>query len=236
MSNVIGMKNILRLQEKHSFRLVHTSSSEVYGDYDGVMSEDVMDKYEVRQMNDYAITKWVNEMQIMNSAQMYETKSVRVRLFNAYGPGEKYSPYRSAICLFIYRVLHNIPYTVYLNHHRTSIYITDMTSTLSNICDNYKPGEVYNIGGTEYHDMKTCSDLILKYLEEDDSLVTYEESEGFTTKDKKIDVSKAVKDLGHDPKITLAEGIPLTIDWMRKVYSIDEGIDTSAARFVTIKK
>ena len=221
MTNVVGMKNILRLQERCGFHLIHTSSSEVYGDYEGVMTEDVMDKYEVRQMNDYAITKWVNEMQIMNSALMHETKSVRVRLFNTYGPGERYSPYRSVICLFAYRALHNIPYTVYLNHHRTSTYILDMTATLANIADNFKPGEVYNIGGTDYHDIKTCSDLILKYVKKDDSIVTYKESEEFTTKDKKVDVSKAIRDLGHNPKVTLVEGIPLTIEWMKREYDID---------------
>ncbi|MCL0035148.1 NAD(P)-dependent oxidoreductase [Thermodesulfovibrionales bacterium] len=221
MTNAVGMKNILRLQEKHGFRLIHTSSSEVYGDYDGVMSEDVMDNHEIRQMNDYAITKWVNEMQIMNSEKMHATESVRIRLFNTYGPGEKYSSYRSVICLFTYRALHDIPYTVYLDHHRTSTYITDMVATLSNIVDNFKPGEVYNIGGTDYHDIKTYSNLILKYLGKDDSLVTYKEGEQFTTKNKKVDVSKAIRDLAHSPKITIEKGIPLTIEWMKKEYSID---------------
>ena len=221
MTNAVGMKNVIRLQEKHGFRLIHTSSSEVYGDYEGVMSEDVMDKHEIRQMNDYAITKWVNEMQIMNSAQMYGTKSVRVRLFNTYGPGEKYSSYRSVICLFAYRALHNIPYTVYLNHRRTSTYITDMVATLSNIVNNFKPGEVYNIGGTECHDIKLCSDLILKYLNKSDSLVTYKQSENFTTKDKEVDVTKALRDLKHSPKVVLEQGIPLTVEWMKGEYKND---------------
>ncbi|HQE19325.1 MAG TPA: NAD(P)-dependent oxidoreductase, partial [Aggregatilineales bacterium] len=34
-SNAIGTKNILRMQEKYGFRMVFTSSSEVYGDYEG---------------------------------------------------------------------------------------------------------------------------------------------------------------------------------------------------------
>ena len=42
---------------------------------------------EVRQMNDYALSKWVNEQQMLNSATQFDTKSVRVRLFNTYGPG-----------------------------------------------------------------------------------------------------------------------------------------------------
>src|SRR6185437_8995802 len=133
VSNVVGTKNMLRLQERHKFRLIHFSSSEVYGDYEGEMREDVMDKFEIRQLNDYALTKWVNEQQIMNSASMHGTQSVRVRLFNTYGPGEHYSTYRSVICLFIYAALHDRPYKVYLGHHRTSSYVTDTCDTLANI-------------------------------------------------------------------------------------------------------
>ena len=219
-TNVIGTKHLIRLQERDRFRMIFFSSSEVYGDYDGVMKEDVMDKLEIKQLNDYAMTKWVGEMQVLNSAAMFGTETVRVRLFNTFGPGEYYSPYRSVICLFVYRALHNIPYTVYLDHHRTSTYVTDTVYTLANIVDNFKPGEVYNIGGTEYHDIKTLSDTILDYLGKDDSLVTYKEAEGFTTKDKKIDVAKAIQDLKHNPKVPLSEGIPLTIEWMKSVYGI----------------
>ena len=219
MSNVVGTKNMIRMQEKHGFRLIHFSSSEVYGDYDGVMTEDVMDRHEIRQLNDYALSKWVNEQQIMNSAAMYGTESVRVRLFNTYGPGEYYSPYRSVICVFIYRALHDLPYKVYLGHHRTSSYVTDTCETVANIVDTFKPGEVYNIGGTEYHDIKTLSDIILRYLNKrDDGLVEYLPAEPFTTKDKCISIDKAVRDLNHAPKVSLAAGIPKTIDWMRDVY------------------
>jgi dTDP-glucose 4,6-dehydratase len=219
-TNAIGTKNILRMQEREGFRVVYFSSSEVYGDWDGLMLETVMDEHEIRQLNDYAITKWVNEMQVQNSAAMAGTESVRVRLFNTYGPGEYYSPYRSVICLFCYRALHDIPYTVYTGHTRTSTYITDMAETLSRIAERFKPGEVYNIGGLDYHDIKTVSDIILGHLGKSDrDLVTYVEAEPFTTKDKQVDCSKAVRDLGHSPKVPLEEGVPATLEWMKQVYA-----------------
>ena len=155
-------------------RMIFTSSSEVYGDYRGVMSEDVMDKVAIRQMNDYAMTKRVNEMQILNSADRFGTETVRVRLFNAYGPGEYYSEYRSAICVFIYKALHDLPYTVYTKHKRTSSYIDDTVRTLANIVANFKLGEVHNIAGNELHDMKRVSDIILSYLGKSDSLVEHQ--------------------------------------------------------------
>lgn len=217
-SNAVGMKNVLRCQEKYGFRMVFTSSSEIYGDWSDVMAEDVPMQNHIRQLNDYAITKWVNEMQIMNSAERYGTETVRVRLFNTYGPGEPFSEYRSVICQFIYKALHDLPYPVYLNHHRSSTYITDTARTLANITENFKPGEVYNIAGDEYHDIKTLSDMILDYIGKDDSLVEYIDHEAHNTRDKKSDNAKAKRDLDHQVTVGLEEGIPNTIEWQKKVY------------------
>lgn len=217
-TNVVGTKNLIRLQEDRGFRMVFFSSSEVYGDWDGVMSEDVMDKRAIRQLNDYAMTKWVNEQQIMNSAEEHSTETVRVRLFNTYGPGEFYSPYRSVICQFIYSALMALPYLVYLEHTRTSTYVTDTVRTLANILDNFKPGEVYNVGGTQVHSIKFLSDFILQYLGLSDKQVRYFDSEPFTTRHKVVDCQKAIRDLDHKCLVSLEDGLAKTIEWMKGVY------------------
>jgi len=219
-ANVTGTKNIIRLQEKRRFRIIFFSSAEVYGDYGGVMSEDVMDKIPIKEMNDYAMSKWVGELQVLNSAAMFGTETVRVRPVNAYGPHEHYSPYRGVIPTFIYKALKDDPYTVYLGHKRIFDYIEDTCCTFANIVDNFKPGEVYNVGSKEEweHDIKYVSDLILKCLGKDDSKVVYKEAEPFTTRVKHIDFTKARRDLSHDPRIPLEEGIPKTIKWIKQVY------------------
>ncbi|MEN6328245.1 MAG: NAD(P)-dependent oxidoreductase [Syntrophomonas sp.] len=218
LSNVVGTKNMLRMQHKYGFKMIFTSSSEVYGDYDGRMFENIMDEIEIKQLNDYAISKWVNELQIINAQKMFGNKVVRVRLFNTYGPGEFYTPYRSAISIFAYHAIKDLPYTVYLNHQRSSVFIDDCCTALANIIDSFKPGEVYNIAGTELHSMKDISDMILKYLHKNDQRVIYADQEKFTTAVKLPDSSKAIQDLNYDPVISLQEGIPRTIEWMRKYY------------------
>jgi len=219
-TNVIGNKHLIRLQEKHRFRVIFFSSSEVYGDWDGVMREDVMDQHEVRQLNDYAMTKWIGELQYLNAQTMAGTETVRVRLFNTYGPGEFYSAYRSALCIFMYRALHRAPFTVYRGHTRTSSYVDDTVRTLANIMDNFIPGEVYNIAGTEEHTMEDAARIILERTGVPESLVTYRGPEPFTTRFKKVDVAKSIRDLRHAPQISLERGIPLTIDWMRQAYGL----------------
>jgi dTDP-glucose 4,6-dehydratase len=217
-TNVIGTKNVIRWQETSRFRLIFFSSSEVYGDYSGEMSEEVMDRVEVKQLNDYAMTKWVGEMQVLNSEAQYRTETVRVRLFNTYGPGEYYSPYRSVNCVFCYRSIHGLPFTVYRGHHRTSTYIDDTVHALANIVDNFVPGEVYNLSGDEYHDIETLAAYVLATSGADPNIARFADSEPMTTKDKKVNNSRAKRDLGLQTTVRLEEGVRRTVAWMRSVY------------------
>ena len=219
-TNAIGTKNVIRLQERLKFRLIHFSSSEVYGDWPELMVESVMDEYEIKQLNDYAMTKWVNEMQIRNSAAQYGTESVVVRLFNTYGPGEYYSPYRSVNCRFLYCALRGLPWTVFRGHSRTSTYLADTVRTVANIADNFKAGETYNIGGVDLHSIEELSEVVLQVTGASPALVTHRESEILTTKFKRVDTSKSVSDLDHKNSYSLADGMRLTADWMRRVYNL----------------
>jgi dTDP-glucose 4,6-dehydratase len=217
-TNVVGTKNVIRLQERMKFRLIHFSSSEVYGDWPDLMVESVMDEHEIKQMNDYAMTKWVNEMQIRNSYAQFGTESVVVRLFNTYGPGEYYSPYRSVNCRFLYCALKGLPWVVFRGHERTSTFLADTVRTLANITANFRPGETYNIGGNAVHTIEELSDTILRVTGADPRLVEYRDSETLTTKSKRVDVSKSVRDLKHTNSYSLEEGLRITTDWMRSVY------------------
>ncbi|HEY4285029.1 MAG TPA: NAD(P)-dependent oxidoreductase, partial [Chthoniobacterales bacterium] len=210
----------IRLQERSKFRLVHFSSSEVYGDWPAIMIESVMDQHEVKQLNDYAMSKWVNEMQIRNSAAQYQSESVVVRLFNTYGPGEYYSPYRSVNCRFLYCALMGLPWVVFRGHSRTSTFLADTVRTLANIIDNFKPGETYNIGGDSEHTIEALSETILKVTGADPKLVEYRDSEILTTKQKHVDTAKSVRDLNHKNSYSLEQGLRQTADWMRNVYTV----------------
>src|SRR2546430_5229803 len=59
-TNAIGTKNVLRLQERLGFRMVFASSSEIYGEYGGLMSESVPAPVPIQPLNAYAIPKRVD--------------------------------------------------------------------------------------------------------------------------------------------------------------------------------
>ena len=161
-TNVIGTRNILELQRRRGFKLIFASSSEIYGDrHEDILHEDIPLQQSIIQHNDYATTKWVNEVQIMNFEKRYESPIVRLRFFNAYGPGEYYHNYRSVVCLFCYRALHDLPYTVYKDYHRVFMYIDDFIPTLANVCENFTAGRGLQHRRDRVRSVEHMSNLLL---------------------------------------------------------------------------
>lgn len=221
-TNVIGSRHVFEECAVRQIPLVFFSSSEIYGESpQPVMRESDPENFPLRHHNDYAMSKWVNEQQIMNLEREEGLQCVRVRLFNAYGPGEHYHDYRSVVCLFCYRALTGEPYSVYDGYHRVFMYIDDAAATLANIAERFTPGRVYNIGGTEYRPVSDVSDIIEGTLgTEFKSPVLKLGKDGHNTVNKRPDIGLAESELGHAPTVTLEDGIPKTLAWLRDVYGL----------------
>lgn len=228
-SNVIGTKNLIRVLEgmdyDSSIKTVFFSSSEVYGSLtteDGLLHEDDINKFPIHLVNDYAISKHVNEMQIKNTLQENpHIKLSTVRLFNAYGPNEWYHSYRSVVCLFCYRMLHDLPITLYKDYYRVFMYIDDLINTLSNYTSidwNTVDRKVINIGGEEYTSVERMYEIIKHNLPNSNSKVNLLEKDSHNTVAKRPDITIAKKLLNHNPSVGLNVGIPKTLEWMKKVY------------------
>lgn len=218
-TNAVGTKNIIRLQERLGFKMVFFSSSEVYGDWDGVMSEGVTEENPIHLLNDYALSKRVNEEQIRNSAVSDNTETVIVRLFNTYGPGEYYTPYRSVNCRFAYAAIMGLPVRVFRGHTRSSTYLQDVVSALANLPENFIPGRTYNLGKPERHTIEELAETTWRAVGASNDLIEYvEHSERLTTRDKIVDSSLAQREIGFNPETSLAEGVDATVAWLRSVY------------------
>jgi dTDP-glucose 4,6-dehydratase len=221
-TNAVGTKHILRLQRDHEFRLIHFSSAEVYGDRGGELYEEITEEESIHLLNDYAISKRANEMQVKNAIEKFGTESVIVRPVNCYGPEKAYHEYRGVVPIFIWHALNDEPYTVYQGHKRIFDYVDDTVETLANITENFHSGETYNLGGNPEWEISITelSDIILDYLDKDDSMVTYEDPEPMTTEVKRVDSSKAREHLGHDPSVPPEVGVPRMIGWYKEQYGL----------------
>jgi dTDP-glucose 4,6-dehydratase len=217
-TNLIGTRNVLEMCAEFDARLIFASSSEIYGDCEADwLYEDLSKERPLHQPNEYALSKWANEVQIVNFSKRHDLDAVRLRFFNAYGPGEHYHPYRSVIALFCHRALNGIPWTVYKGYSRTFMFIDDFTPTLANVLERGRRGEVYNIGGEDYRSVEELSDLILAETGADPGLVSYLPEDVHNVKSKRPDNTRSRRDLGHDPSVTIEEGVPLTLEWMESL-------------------
>ena len=220
VTNAMGTHNVLEACANQGVGVLLTSTSEVYGDYSEIMSEEVMDEIEIKQLNDYALSKWVNEIQIRNSRLQHNTRSVIVRLFNTYGPGEYYHPYRSIHCKLCYHALMGIPVVIYRGHHRSSIYIEDCCQTLVRIIDRFQPGEVYNIGGSNEWKNIDIVRLICKLMDAiNTNNIPHETLISFVT-DRlghdwryAINMMKLQDEFKWQPKISFETRIEKTVEW-----------------------
>jgi dTDP-glucose 4,6-dehydratase len=217
-TNVVGMKNIIKIQEDIGFKLIHFSSSEVYGNYSDIMREDIMLEKPILQLNDYAMSKWVNEQQIINSSDLFGTKTVRVRLFNIYGYDEPVNEYRSAVINFIYKAIRGYGYNIYKNHYRSNLYISDAVKTLSNIADNFIAGRVYNIASDTIMSVEDMSNIIIEEVSKKfvvkKSPVLLDYPQDKTTSIKKADISLAINELGHEVTVDFNCGVRNIVDWI----------------------
>lgn len=241
--NCTGTRNVIEECLRHKAVLAFASSSEAYGAADDYAPqsqdflEEWLDKYAPQFHNEYALSKWTNERQIFMAARNEGLKAVVFRFFNAYGPGERYSPYRSVVCLFTYRLLKGLPITVYKNYYRTHMYILDWVKGVANLADDgrlfdlfRRPGSwpgsgdsgvpVFNIGGREYESVELLKDKIVDFIGGSKSEIAYLDAEKANVVSKKPNNYMAQFWLDHDPVTTLDDGLPPTIEWIKKEYSL----------------
>ena len=213
-SNVVGTRNILELQRRYGFNLIFASSSEVYGECDeDYIHESYTDKNPLIHYNDYAMTKWINEKQIRNYTEKYGTKTMVLRFFNAYGPGEYFHDYRSVVCKFIHECLTGGEVTIYEGYHRVFMFSEDFLDTLEFAHDKFHAGETINVGGSEYLSVEEMFEIVRDYAGSPD-VINRVPQEAMNVRNKRPNIDKAVRLLDHDPKTELVEGIPQTVDWM----------------------
>jgi dTDP-glucose 4,6-dehydratase len=219
-TNVIGTRNVMEMCRLNGTKMIMASSSEVYGEEfeDMELHEQLTEREVPFHPNEYALSKWVNERQILAYERRYPEsfEAMRLRFFNAYGPGESYHPYRSVIALFCGHALRGEPFTLFQNYHRTFMYIDDFIPTLANACERFEAGAVMNIGGVDYRSMEEVAELVLEHTGADRSLVELVPQEKHNVRSKRPDIGRAREHLDHDPTVKLEDGIPPTVEWLRR--------------------
>ena len=124
VNNLESSLKVFEFSRKFSAPIVYASSSAVYGNLS--LGSDEHNKYSIT--SPYAQDKLTVEHYAKMAFEIFKTSSVGLRLFNVYGPGQRFnSPYSAVIPIFINRMLKKLPVTINGGFQtRDFIYVQDV--------------------------------------------------------------------------------------------------------------
>ncbi|MCX7715840.1 MAG: SDR family oxidoreductase [Endomicrobia bacterium] len=139
-----------------------------------------------------------------------------VRIFNTYGPRMRLNDGR-VVPNFIYQALKNKPITVYGDGSQTRsfCYISDLVEGIYKLLMKNIP-EPVNLGNPQEMKIIDFAKLIKKLIGSKSKIVFKPLPED-DPHQRKPDITKAKKLLGWQPKVSLEEGIKLTIEYFRRI-------------------
>jgi len=202
--NVKGTYNVTKASRNIGI-FVFASSSAVYGEPIRVpISED----HPLMPRSPYAASKVSGEAFVNAFAAQYGFRSIVLRFFNVYGPKQSRA-YAGVISEFIRRVSKDEPLIIFGDGEQTRdfVHVSDIVNAIMISLKNEEARGVFNIGSGEAITINQLARLIIKMAGKEDLKLIYESSRPGDIKYSVVDITRAKKELGFEPKIKLELGI-----------------------------
>ena len=233
-SSVLGMMNMLDLALKTKAKVLHTSTSEVYGD---PLVHPQMESYwgnvnTIGIRSCYDEGKRCAETLAADYRREYGVDVRMVRIFNTYGPHMHPKDGR-VISNFIMQALHNEDITLFGDGSQTRSfqYCDDLVEamrrymelpreTVDAFCAKHKLGTpVINTGNPGEYTIKQLAEETLRQIPESKSKLICDPLPSDDPKRRKPDITLAKELLGWEPKVPLQEGLAKTIAYFKEMLA-----------------
>lgn len=228
LTSVLGVRNMLELALANGARLLHTSTSEIYGD---PLEHPQRESYNgnVKTMGPRAC---YDEGKRCAETLLHDYHRVRgadvrvVRIFNTYGPGMRADDGR-AVSNFVVQALAGEDLTVYGDgsYTRSFCYVDDLVEGILLLMelDGDHP-EPVNLGNPHEITITALAELVLTATGSRSRIAHLANA----TDDPKLrcpDISRARTLLGWHPKVSIEEGLGPTVEYFRKaLLTPDRGV------------
>ena len=234
-SSVLGMMNMLDLALKTKAKLLHTSTSEVYGD---PLVHPQVETYwgnvnTIGIRSCYDEGKRCAETLAADYRREYGVDVRMVRIFNTDGPNMHPKDGR-VISNFIMQALANEDITLFGDglQTRSFQYCDDLIEairrymslpreTIDSFCERNGLGApVINTGNPGEYTIKQLAEETLRQLPDSTSKLVYRPIPSDDPKRRKPDITLAKELLGWEPKIPLQEGLAKTIAYFKRLAGV----------------
>lgn len=232
MTSIKGVLLCIALARRDGAKLLHTSTSEVYGD---ALVHPQSERYwgnvnTIGVRSCYDEGKRVAETLVSDNIREFDVDARMVRIFNTYGPRMHPQDGR-VVSNFIMQALRGEDITVYGDGSQTRSfqYCTDLIDAFRAYMELPKEqvrafarrhalgAPVVNTGNPREYTIRQLAELALEMLPESKSRIVYRPLPGDDPKQRRPDITLAKELLGWEPKVPLAEGFAKTIEYFRRL-------------------
>jgi len=233
-TSIMGIINVLELALKTGAKVLHASTSEVYGD---PLVHPQKEEYwgnvnPIGVRSCYDEGKRAAETLCADYWREYDLDIRIVRIFNTYGPNMHPNDGR-VISNFIVQALQHKPLTIYGDGMQTRSfqYVNDLIDGMMKYMElsndmltyelknkfNWNSIPTLNMGNPDEFTIIELAKKILDLIPESDSEIIYETLPQDDPKHRKPDITKAKEILGWGPKIKLNEGLIKTVKYFKNI-------------------
>jgi GDP-4-dehydro-6-deoxy-D-mannose reductase len=206
--NVLGTQNLLEIARTQKIKFIFLSTSHVYGDSS---KQKISESDPKNPTSIYSTSKLAGELLCESYSKSYGLDISIIRLFSVYGPNE---PSYKVTSEMISQLLNKkIVRLGNLSPKRDFIYIQDAVLAIKIILEKSRGFNSYNIGSEKSHSIMDLYNILKKITSSSTPIKSIKSnSRKYDAKDI-ISNSSKIKKLGWKPKITLEEGMALTLQW-----------------------
>lgn len=215
--NVHGTLNVLMAScEEDVQRVIYASSSSVYGDTSVFPeSEDLTPD----PASPYAVAKLAGEHYCRVFSSLHGLHTVSLRYFNVFGPRQDpESKYSAVVPKFIQQAIKDMPYEIHSDgmQSRDFTYVSNVVD--ANIAASQADGIAggyFNVACGKTTSIKQIADTVSAILNKP-ARYNHTPKRAGDVRVTHADVSKAKKMMNYEAKISLEEGLKITVDFLLK--------------------
>lgn len=212
--NVAGTATLLEAARRAGVRkVVLASSTAIYGDAgDFPLTEDTPP----RPLSPYALSKQVNELYGNLYSRVFDLPVVALRYFNVYGPRQRPdSPYAAVIPLFLKRLLQGESLTIFGDGRQTRdfIFVEDVVRANLLASESDSSGETFNVCTGQETSLLDIVETLIQITGRRPT-IRHEPPRPGDIYRSVGDPQRAAIALNFRARVSLAEGLKRTLDWM----------------------
>ena len=232
-SSMLGAMNMLELALKTKARMLHTSTSEIYGD---PLVHPQVEEYwgnvnTIGVRSCYDEGKRVAETLCADYRRQYGVDVRMVRIFNTYGP-KMHPKDGRVISNFVMQALRDEDITLFGDGSQTRSfpYCDDLVEAMRRymsldksridafVAEKGLGAPVINTGNPGEYTIRELAEETLRQMPESKSKIVFRPLPSDDPRRRKPDITLAKELLGWEPRVALREGLARTIEYFRNKY------------------